>query len=148
MEKAVTDASTVKLKANVVKGFRKFVAQQKQKKKTNKYIEEFYNRGLMRATVTGFKMFSRIIDRESLREKLTLKLTEFESAAVREKEGELAQLARIFAELQAQIQIENKKKLIIKDKLDQAFLRGASAICIEALMMSQSNLSGQTFAIF
>jgi len=44
--------------------------------------------------------------------------------------------------LQAQIHIENKKKLIIKDKLDQAFLRGASAICMEALLMSQSNLAG------
>ena len=49
----------------------------------------------------------------------------------------------MYGELQAQIQIENRKKQIIKDKLDQAFLRGASAICIEALMMSQGNLAGK-----
>ena len=60
-----------------------------------------------------------------------------------EKENELGHLLSIFAELQAQIQIENRKKQIIKDKLDQAFLRGASAICLEALLMSQNNLSGK-----
>lgn len=55
---------------------------------------------------------------------------------------ELDQLNKILAELKAQIQIENRKKLLIKDKLDQAFLRGASALCIEALTMSQSNMAG------
>ena len=51
-------------------------------------------------------------------------------------------LNKILEELKAQIAIENRKKLLIKDKLDQAFLRGASAICIEALTMSQSNMTG------
>lgn len=64
-----------------------------------------------------------------------------------EKGEELEQLNRILVELKAQIQIENRKKLLIKDKLDQAFLRGASAICIEALTMSQSNMAGTTLLL-
>eukprot|EP00826_Nyctotherus_ovalis_P063368 TRINITY_DN9289_c0_g2_i3.p1 TRINITY_DN9289_c0_g2~~TRINITY_DN9289_c0_g2_i3.p1 ORF type:complete len:246 (-),score=47.67 TRINITY_DN9289_c0_g2_i3:124-861(-) len=59
-----------------------------------------------------------------------------------EKEEDWDHLNKILQELKAQIQIENRKKLLIKDKLDQAFLRGASAISIEALLMSQSNMAG------
>ena len=54
----------------------------------------------------------------------------------------MTKLQAIFDELQLEIQIEAKKKAVIKDKLDQAFLRGASALSMEALMMSQTSLNG------
>ena len=57
-------------------------------------------------------------------------------------------LRKILEELQLQIQIENQKRLLIKDKLDQAFLRGASAICLEAMYISQNNLNGPSPARF
>jgi len=69
----------LKLKANAVKGFKKFVEMSKVKQKKKNYINEFYARGLKRTTVLGFKMFSRIIDKDSLREKLTLKLSNYEA---------------------------------------------------------------------
>ncbi len=57
-------------------------------------------------------------------------------------------LRKIFGELQAQIQIESRKKQMIKDRLDQAFLRGASAICLEAMTISQNNLAGMMSSRF
>ena len=51
-------------------------------------------------------------------------------------------LTEILNNLKEQIAIEAKKKGIIKSQLDQAFLRGASAVSFEALHMSQSTLMG------
>ncbi len=94
-----------------------------------------------------------MIDQEALREKLDYKMKEYELNTCKskwnnnnhfciEKQDELGKLKSIFDELQVNIQIEHQKKLMIKEKLDQAFLRGASALSIEALMMSQASLNG------
>ena len=77
------DASTLKLKVNAIKGLKKFAQKQKQKKKKQEYINGFYQRGLLRTTMVGLRMFSRILDKEGLREKLSLKLNEFEFAAIK-----------------------------------------------------------------
>ena len=43
-------------------------------------------------------------------------------------------------ELEEQLRIELRKKTILKAQCDQAYLRGVSAISMEALKMSQSTL--------
>ena len=45
-------------------------------------------------------------------------------------------------ELEEQLRIELRKKTILKAQCDQAYLRGVSAISMEALKMSQSTLLG------
>ena len=47
----------------------------------------------------------------------------------------------LIRELEEQYKIELRKKAILKNQCDQAYLRGASAISLEALRMSQSSLN-------
>ena len=74
----VSESSDLRLKFNVLQGFRRYLAAKKEKHKKSRYIEGFYHRGLMRSSIMGFKMFCRIIDKEALREKLEEKLAIFE----------------------------------------------------------------------
>ncbi len=83
MEKAVHDATALKLAAKSMKSFRKYVALSKQKKKKQNYIESFYHRGLLRRSVTGWRMYARITDKDSLREKMELKLKDYENNFVK-----------------------------------------------------------------
>ena len=49
-------------------------------------------------------------------------------------------LVAMIRELEEQLRIELRKKTILKAQCDQAYLRGVSAISMEALKMSQSTL--------
>ena len=44
-------------------------------------------------------------------------------------------------ELEEKFRIENRKKLILKSQCDQAYLRGVSAISMEALKISNSTVT-------
>ena len=78
MENVVEDASDLKLKINAIKALRKYSTAKWQKRRKEEYIKSFYHRGLKRSSIIGFKMFSRIIDKEALREKLEQNLAAFE----------------------------------------------------------------------
>ena len=49
-------------------------------------------------------------------------------------------LEAMIKELEEQFRIELRKKAILKNQCDQAYLRGVSAISMEALKMSHSTL--------
>lgn len=72
------DANNTRLKINVLKGLRKYSAARELKHKKKSYIQSFYHRGLKRSSMIGFKMFSRMIDKEALKEKLEQRLIDFE----------------------------------------------------------------------
>ncbi len=59
---------------------------------------------------------------------------------VEERKGEKEFLEAMIRELEEQYKIELRKKAILKGQCDQAYLRGVSAISLEALKMSHSTL--------
>jgi hypothetical protein len=59
---------------------------------------------------------------------------------VEERKEEKAFLEAMIRELEEQYRIELRKKAILKNQCDQAYLRGVSAISMEALKMSHSTL--------
>jgi hypothetical protein len=59
---------------------------------------------------------------------------------VEERMNEKEFLVAMIRELEEQLRIELRKKTILKAQCDQAYLRGVSAISMEALKMSQSTL--------
>lgn len=60
---------------------------------------------------------------------------------VTEKQHQLKFLEGMVKELEEKYRIELRKKAILKSQCDQAYLRGVSAISMEALKMSHSTLS-------
>ena len=58
-----------------------------------------------------------------------------------EKKNQLEFLEGMIKELEEKYRIELRKKAILKSQCDQAYLRGVSAISMEALKMSHSTLS-------
>lgn len=61
-------------------------------------------------------------------------------AEVQKKMNEHEFLEAIIKELEEKYRIELRKKAILKNQCDQAYLRGVAAISQEALKMSQSTL--------
>ena len=61
-------------------------------------------------------------------------------AEVQKKMNEFEFLEAIIKELEEKYRIELRKKAILKNQCDQAYLRGVSAISQEALKMSYSTL--------
>ena len=59
---------------------------------------------------------------------------------VDERRNELEFLEAMIKELEEQYRIELRKKALLKSQCDQAYLRGVSAISMEALKMSHSTL--------
>lgn len=62
-------------------------------------------------------------------------------AKVIEKKNQLIFLEEMIRELEEKYRIELRKKVILKSQCDQAYLRGVSAISMEALKMSHSTLT-------
>jgi hypothetical protein len=72
-----------------------------------------------------------------LKEKVTIEV----DAKVIEKKNQLEFLEAMIRELEEKYRIELRKKAILKSQCDQAYLRGATSISIEALKMSHSTLN-------
>lgn len=62
-------------------------------------------------------------------------------AQCEERKNEMEFLEAMIRELEEQYRIELRKKAILKNQCDQAYLRGVSAISMEALKMSHSTLA-------
>ena len=63
------------------------------------------------------------------------------AAQVEQKRNQLEFLEAMVRELEEKYRIELRKKAILKNQCDQAYLRGVSAISAEALKMSSSTLA-------
>ena len=71
-----------------------------------------------------------------MKEKITIEI----ATQVEERKNDLEFLEAMIKELEEQYKIELRKKAILKSQCDQAYLRGVSAISMEALKMSHSTL--------
>ena len=74
--------------------------------------------------------------KDAIMEKITIEI----ESEVDERQKEKEFLEAMIKELEEQYKIELRKKAILKSQCDQAYLRGVSAISIEALKMSHSTL--------
>ena len=72
-----------------------------------------------------------------MEERITLEV----KAKVQEKKNEQEFLEALIKELEEKYRIELRKKAILKNQCDQAYLRGVAAISQEALKMSHSTLN-------
>jgi len=75
--------------------------------------------------------------RRRVEERITLEV----KAKVQEKKNEQEFLEALIKELEEKYRIELRKKAILKNQCDQAYLRGVAAISQEALKMSHSTLN-------
>ena len=71
-----------------------------------------------------------------MKERITIEIT----TRVEERKNEKEFLEAMIRELEEQYRIELRKKAILKSQCYQAYLRGVSAISMEALKMSHSTL--------
>ena len=83
------------------------------------------------AQVCGNKMHER-----RMKERITLEV----KAKVEEMKPQQEFLEALIRELEEKHRIELRKKAILKNQCDQAYLRGVAAISNEALKMSHSTL--------
>ena len=85
----------------------------------------------MYAQVAGNRQYERRV-----KERINIDIKQ----RVEERSNEKEFLVAMIKELEEQLRIELRKKTILKAQCDQAYLRGVSAISMEALKMSQTTL--------
>lgn len=88
----------------------------------------------------AFKLFAQIAGNKLYERRVKEKVTIDIEAEVIKKKNQLEFLESMIRELQEKYRIELRKKAILKSQCDQAYLRGVSAISMEALKMSNSTL--------
>ena len=89
----------------------------------------------------GLKLFAQITGNKQYERRVKEKVTIEIEAEVIKKKNQLEFLESMIRELQEKYRIELRKKAILKSQCDQAYLRGVSAISMEALKMSNSTLA-------
>jgi len=105
------------------------------------FSEKFFLEGLKRRCFKGFKLYAEVAGNKHYQRRLYEKVTITIDQKVVEKKNQFEFLEAMVRELEEKYRIELRKKAILKSQCDQAYLRGASAISIEALKMSHSTLS-------
>jgi hypothetical protein len=86
------------------------------------------------------KLFSQVAGNRMYKRRIEEKITIEVKAKLEEKKLQLEFLESMIKELEERYRIELRKKAILKNQCDQAYLRGVSAISQEALKMSYSTL--------
>jgi len=125
--------------------FKSNIIESREMKKRDTFIDENYIRGLKLKSIKALKLVSRVSGKENIIIKMKAKLKAFEEVTVKSKEEEVSKLRKIAEDLELAIRAENAQLHNIKEKLDQAFLRGATAVSLEALNMSQVKLESCTY---
>ena len=111
-----------------------------QERKSEAFCQQFYERGLLFRSMRHMKLFSQVAGNRMYERRLKERITIEVKAAVEQKKNELKFLEALIKELEEKHRIELRKKAILKNQCDQAYLRGVAAISQEALKMSHSTL--------
>ena len=109
-------------------------------KKNLDFCNKFYQRGLLMRSFRHFKLYSQVAGNRMYKRKIQENITIEVKAKVQEKKNTQEFLEAMIKELEEKYRIELRKKAILKNQCDQAYLRGVSAISQEALKMSYSTL--------
>lgn len=104
------------------------------------YCEYFYQQGQKARAFKAFKLFAQVAGNRQYEKRVKERIEIKISHKVEERKVEKEFLEAMIRELEEQYKIELRKKAILKSQCDQAYLRGVSAISLEALKMSHSTL--------
>ena len=111
-----------------------------KEKKSEDFCQAFYERGLLFRTLRHWKLFAHVAGNKMHERRMKERITIQVKADVEAKKNQLKFLEAIIKELEEKHRIELRKKAILKNQCDQAYLRGVAAISTEALKMSNSTL--------
>ena len=89
----------------------------------------------------GIKLYTNMAGNRLYKKRVEINVIQNVNDMVTEKKNQLEFLEGMIKELEEKYRIELRKKAILKSQCDQAYLRGVSAISMEALKMSHSTLS-------
>jgi hypothetical protein len=104
------------------------------------YLYAFYQQGLILRAFKGFKLYAQVAGNKMYERRVKERINTEIMVGVENRRNEKEFLVAMIKELEEQLRIELRKKTILKAQCDQAYLRGVSAISMEALKMSQSTL--------
>ena len=112
----------------------------KQDAEQAEYLHAFYLQGMKQRAFKGFKLYAQVAGNRMYERRVKERINIDVQTRVEERRNEKEFLVAMIKELEEQLRIELRKKTILKAQCDQAYLRGVSAISMEALKMSQSTL--------
>jgi hypothetical protein len=104
------------------------------------YLSAFYQQGLIQRSFKAFKLYAQVAGNRMYERRVKERINTEIQIGVENRKNEKEFLVAMIKELEEQLRIELRKKTILKAQCDQAYLRGVSAISMEALKMSQSTL--------
>jgi len=111
-----------------------------KEKNSEKFCEAFYERGLLFRSMRHMKLFAQVCGNKMAERRMKERITLEVKAKVEEMQAQQEFLEALIKELEEKHRIELRKKAILKNQCDQAYLRGVAAISTEALKMSHSTL--------
>jgi len=109
-------------------------------KKNAEFVEKMLEKNSRVRCFAAWKMFTHSYSNRVYERKCKRAMHAEVVAKVEEKKGQLEFLEQMVNELEEKYRVELRKKTILKQQCDQAYLRGVSAISQEALKLSNSTL--------
>lgn len=111
-----------------------------KEKRSEEFCQKFYVRGLLFRSMRHMKLFAQVCGNKMHERRMKERITLEVKAKVEEMKAQQEFLEALIRELEEKHRIELRKKAILKNQCDQAYLRGVAAISNEALKMSHSTL--------
>ena len=108
----------------------------KKDEEQGEYLYAFYQQGLILRALKGFKLYAQVAGNKMYERRVKDRINTEIAVGVENRRNEKEFLVAMIKELEEQLRIELRKKTILKAQCDQAYLRGVSAISMEALKMS------------
>lgn len=128
-------------KKTLVRYLKKEAEENQRLKRMETFCDKFYEQGLLRKVMKGLKIFAQMAGNKNYEKRVKQKIQIEVDAKVIEKKNQLQFLEDMIREMEEKYRIELRKKAILKNQCDQAYLRGVSAMSMEALKMSNSTLA-------
>lgn len=97
-------------------------------KRSEEFCQKFYKRGLLTRSLRHFKLYSQVAGNRMYRRRVEERITLEVKAKVQQKKNEQEFLEALIKELEEKYRIELRKKAILKNQCDQAYLKGVAAI--------------------
>lgn len=136
----VANWETMRKKRALFGAWKQRLLSKKQEAEQGEYLHAFYLQGLKLRGFKGFKLYAQVAGNKMYERRVKERINIDIQTRVEERQNEKEFLVAMIKELEEQLRIELRKKTILKAQCDQAYLRGVSAISMEALKMSQSTL--------
>lgn len=108
--------------------WQKYSKTKSHESKNVNFCQQFYERGLVQRAYRHMKLFSQVAGNRMYKRRIEEKITIEVKAKLEEKKLQLEFLESMIKELEERYRIELRKKAILKNQCDQAYLRGVSAI--------------------